>query len=95
MLNGKTRELAALQAQAQARLAETRRAFLDGMKIAKEVKADLDYVHRKVRYVRARVCMCVCVRRARALMTFATGPSSRRPSESECLHVPALPALTS
>lgn len=49
MLNSKTRELVALQAEAQARLAETRRAFLDGMKIAKEVKSDLDYVHRKVK----------------------------------------------
>jgi hypothetical protein len=50
MLNSKTRELIALQEEAQARLAETRRAFVEGMKIAKEVKADLDYVHRKVRY---------------------------------------------
>lgn len=49
MLNSKTRELVALQAEAQARLAETRKAFLDGMKIAKEVKSDLDYVHRKVK----------------------------------------------
>lgn len=49
MLNSKTRELIALQEEAQARLAETRRAFLDGMKIAKEVKSDLDYVHRKVK----------------------------------------------
>lgn len=50
MLNSKTRELIALQEEAQAKLAETRRSFADGMKIAKEVKADLDYVHRKVRY---------------------------------------------
>lgn len=49
MLNSKTRELVALQEEAQARLAETRKAFLDGMKIAKEVKSDLDYVHRKVK----------------------------------------------
>lgn len=49
MLNSKTRELIALQEEAQARLAETRRAFLEGMKIAKEVKSDLDYVHRKVK----------------------------------------------
>jgi len=52
MLNSKTRELIALQEEAQARLAETRKSFVEGMKIAKEVKADLDYVHRKVRYVR-------------------------------------------
>lgn len=51
MLNHKTRELIALQEEAQARLAETKRSFVEGMKIAKEVKADLDYVHRKVRYV--------------------------------------------
>lgn len=51
MLNSKTRELIALQEEAQARLAETRKSFVEGMKIAKEVKADLDYVHRKVRYL--------------------------------------------
>ena len=50
MLNSKTRELIALQEEAQARLAETRRCFLEGMKVAKEVKSDLDYVHRKVKY---------------------------------------------
>lgn len=49
MLNSKTRELMALQEEAQARLAETRRSFVEGMKIAKEAKADLDFVHRKVR----------------------------------------------
>jgi len=51
MLNSKTRELIALQEEAQARLVETRKSFVEGMKIAKEVKADLDYVHRKVKYV--------------------------------------------
>ncbi|KAL0635937.1 hypothetical protein Q9L58_005075 [Maublancomyces gigas] len=54
MLNSKTRELIALQEEAQARLAETRRAFLDGMKIAKEVKSDLDYVHRKVKILKQK-----------------------------------------
>lgn len=54
MLNSKTRELAALQEEAQARVAETRRAFLEGMKIAKEVKADLDFVHRKVRALKQK-----------------------------------------
>jgi len=54
MLNSKTRELIALQEEAQAKLAETRRSFADGMKIAKEVKADLDYVHRKVRVLKQK-----------------------------------------
>ncbi|KAH0605807.1 uncharacterized protein H6S33_004264 [Morchella sextelata] len=54
MLNSKTRELIALQEEAQARLAETKRAFLDGMKIAKEVKSDLDYVHRKVKVLKQK-----------------------------------------
>ncbi|KAI5848910.1 hypothetical protein BZA05DRAFT_89990 [Tricharina praecox] len=54
MLNSKTRELIALQEEAQARLAETRRSFVEGMKIAKEVKADLDYVHRKVRVLKQK-----------------------------------------
>lgn len=38
-----------LQAEAQAKMAETKRSLIEGMKVAKEVKADLDYVHRKVR----------------------------------------------
>ncbi|KAF8533960.1 hypothetical protein BDD12DRAFT_461386 [Trichophaea hybrida] len=54
MLNSKTRELIALQEEAQIRLAETRRSFVEGMKIAKEVKADLDYVHRKVRALKQK-----------------------------------------
>ncbi|CCX31943.1 hypothetical protein FPQ18DRAFT_118627 [Pyronema domesticum] len=54
MLNHKTRELIALQEEAQARLAETKRSFVEGMKIAKEVKADLDYVHRKVRALKQK-----------------------------------------
>lgn len=48
MLNSKTRELIALQEEAAARLAQTKRSFMEGMKIAKEVKADLDYVHNRV-----------------------------------------------
>jgi hypothetical protein len=39
MLNSKTRELIALQEEAQAKLAETRRSFVDGMKIAKEAQS--------------------------------------------------------
>ncbi|CUS15518.1 unnamed protein product [Tuber aestivum] len=54
MLNSKTRELIALQEEAQARLAETRRCFLEGMKVAKEVKSDLDYVHRKVKVLKQK-----------------------------------------
>lgn len=54
MLNSKTRELIALQEEAQARLVETRKSFVEGMKIAKEVKADLDYVHRKVKVLKQK-----------------------------------------
>ena len=62
MLNSKTRELMALQEEAQARLAETRRSFVEGMKIAKEAKADLDFVHRKVRCAPTlSVVLCVWV----------------------------------
>ncbi|KAF8423240.1 hypothetical protein EV426DRAFT_534259 [Tirmania nivea] len=48
MLNSKTRELMALQEEAAARLAQTKRSFMEGMRVAKEVKADLDYVHKRV-----------------------------------------------
>ncbi|KAI5789751.1 hypothetical protein DFH27DRAFT_592293 [Peziza echinospora] len=48
LLNSKTRELIALQEEAAARLAQTKRSFLEGMKVAKEVKADLEYVHKRV-----------------------------------------------
>jgi len=48
MLNSKTRELMALQEEAVARLAQTKRSFMEGMGVAKEVKADLDYVHKRV-----------------------------------------------
>lgn len=51
MLNSKTRELVALQEEAQRRIAETRRSFVEGMKVAKQVKGDLDYVQRKVEFV--------------------------------------------
>jgi hypothetical protein len=71
MLNSKTRELIALQEEAQARLAETKRAFLDGMKIAKEVKSDLDYVHRKVKYAESR-CLC-----SNPLLSLAKNPTIR------------------
>lgn len=48
MLNSKTRELIALQEEAAARLAQTKRSFLEGMKVAKEVKSDLEYMHKRV-----------------------------------------------
>ncbi|KAF8476156.1 hypothetical protein BDZ91DRAFT_208543 [Kalaharituber pfeilii] len=48
MLNSKTRELIALQEEAAARLAQTKRSFMEGMRIAKEVKADLECVHKRV-----------------------------------------------
>lgn len=54
ILNAKNRELMALQEEAQARLAETRRSFIEGMKVAKEVKQDLDYVHRKVKVLKQK-----------------------------------------
>ncbi|KAL7272841.1 hypothetical protein RUND412_004338 [Rhizina undulata] len=54
MLNSKTRELIALQEEAQARLAETRKSFLEGMKVAKEVKSDLEYVHRRVKVLKQK-----------------------------------------
>jgi len=38
----------ALQEEAAARLAQTKRSFMEGMRVAKEVKADLDYVHKRV-----------------------------------------------
>lgn len=55
ILNAKTRELQELQAEAQRKMAETRRAFLEGMRAAKEVKADLEWVDRKVRVLKGRV----------------------------------------
>ena len=52
MLNSKTRELVALQEEAARKMEETRRAFVDGMRVAKEVKHDLEVVHRKVRVLK-------------------------------------------
>lgn len=54
MLNAKSRELLAVQEEAQAKLAETRRALLDGMRAAREVKQDLEFVHRKVKSLKQR-----------------------------------------
>lgn len=51
MLNAKTRELMELQAMAQKRLAETRANFLDGMRVAKQVKGDLEWLQKKTEYV--------------------------------------------
>jgi len=50
MLKSKTRELIRLLQEAQIQLAKTRQSFVEGMKIAKKVKVDLDYIHQKVRY---------------------------------------------
>ncbi|KAI9800653.1 MAG: hypothetical protein M1825_003975 [Sarcosagium campestre] len=47
-LNAKHRELQALQAEAQRRLASSRANFADGMKAAKEVKRDLDWTQKRV-----------------------------------------------
>ena len=54
MLNSKTRELAALQEEAARKMEETRRAFVDGMRVAKEVRSDLEIVHRKVRVLKQK-----------------------------------------
>lgn len=54
MLNAKTRELEELQEEARRRLEETRRAFTEGMRVAKEVRGDLEFVHRKVRDLKKR-----------------------------------------
>lgn len=50
-LNAKHRELAALQAQARARLVSSRANFADGMKAAREVRADLEWTGKRVAYV--------------------------------------------
>ena len=50
-LNAKHRELLELQALAQRRLKNTRANFADGMKAAKEVKRDLDWTQKRVKYV--------------------------------------------
>ncbi|PHH83817.1 hypothetical protein CDD82_6 [Ophiocordyceps australis] len=47
-LNAKHRELLDLQKQAQARLAKTRERFQDGMRDAREVRADLEWTQKKV-----------------------------------------------
>ncbi|KAI9754242.1 MAG: hypothetical protein M1815_005740 [Lichina confinis] len=47
-LNAKHRELLALQAEAQRRLATSRANFADGMKAAKEVKKDLEWTQKRV-----------------------------------------------
>ena len=54
MLNSKTRELAELQEEAVRKMEETRRAFADGMRVAKEVRGDLEVVHRKVRVLKQK-----------------------------------------
>ncbi|KAK5137208.1 hypothetical protein LTR08_000713 [Meristemomyces frigidus] len=53
-LNAKTRELAALQTQARARLAKTRANFAEGMKAAKDVQQDLEWTQKKVHALNAR-----------------------------------------
>ncbi|EWC46111.1 hypothetical protein DRE_04685 [Drechslerella stenobrocha 248] len=54
MLNAKTRELMELQALAQKRLGETRKNFLDGMRIAKQVKSDLEMLQKKTDTLKAK-----------------------------------------
>ena len=50
-LNAKQRELAELQALAQRRLKSTRANLADGVKAAKEVRKDLEWTQKRVRYV--------------------------------------------
>ena len=50
-LNAKQRELAELQALAQRRLKSTRANLQDGVKAAKEVRKDLEWTQKRVRYV--------------------------------------------
>ncbi|RVD85170.1 uncharacterized protein DFL_003501 [Arthrobotrys flagrans] len=54
ILNAKTRELMELQAMAQKRLAETRANFLDGMKVAKKVKGDLEWLQKRTDALKAK-----------------------------------------
>ena len=61
MLNSKTRELMALQEEAAARLMQTKKTFMEGMRVAKEVKADLDYVHKRVMCVLHPCGTYICV----------------------------------
>ncbi|KAF3931265.1 hypothetical protein ABW19_dt0209166 [Dactylella cylindrospora] len=54
MLNAKNRELMELQALAQKRLSETRSNFLDGMRVAKQVKTDLEWLQKKTDALKAK-----------------------------------------
>ncbi|GAO16671.1 uncharacterized protein UV8b_00764 [Ustilaginoidea virens] len=53
-LNAKHRELVELQKQAQARLAKTRERFHEGMRDAREVRGDLEWVQKKVSSLQAK-----------------------------------------
>ncbi|KAJ6256306.1 LOW QUALITY PROTEIN: hypothetical protein Dda_8804 [Drechslerella dactyloides] len=54
IMNAKTRELMELQALAQKRLSDTRKNFLDGMRIAKQVKSDLELLQKKTDALKAK-----------------------------------------
>ena len=51
-LNAKQRELAELQAMAQRRLKSTSANIAEGMKAARDVRRDLEWTQKRVRYVR-------------------------------------------
>ena len=53
-MNAKTRELVELQEEAARKMEETRRAFVEGMRCAKEVRGELEVVHGKVRGLKKR-----------------------------------------
>lgn len=55
MLNAKSRELAELQALAQRRLAATKTNLVDGLKAAKDVQRDLDWMQKRVNSMNQRV----------------------------------------
>lgn len=50
-MNAKHRELMDLQKKAQARLAKTRERFQDGMRDAREVREDLEWTEKKIKWV--------------------------------------------
>jgi len=54
LMNSKNRELMELQALAAKRLSSTRANFLDGMRVAKQVKNDLEWLQKKTDSLKAK-----------------------------------------
>ncbi len=80
-LNAKQRELAELQALAQRRLKSTRANLADGMKAASEVRRDLEWSSKRVRYVRRRGAMSRASAEMNALATIFS---------TSCFHDPSV-----